>query len=79
MTDPEAGVDDTFKRIGKLARKRRKERGLSADEVARAIGRDRLSVYRFEQGRQELRGGALAGLVRLGLLTAEEALGIEAA
>ena len=36
--------------IGKQIRKRRKELKMSVDELARKIGKDRSTVYRYENG-----------------------------
>lgn len=36
--------------IGKRIRNRRKELGLSADDLAEAIGKDRTTIYRYERG-----------------------------
>ena len=36
--------------IGKRIRDRRKELGLSADDLAEAIGKDRTTIYRYERG-----------------------------
>lgn len=36
--------------IGKQIRKRRKELGISVDELAQRIGKDRSTVYRYENG-----------------------------
>jgi transcriptional regulator with XRE-family HTH domain len=39
-----------FLTIGKQIRKRRKELKMSVDELARRIGKDRSTVYRYENG-----------------------------
>ena len=36
--------------IGKQIRKRRKELGMSVDEFARKVGKDRSTIYRYENG-----------------------------
>lgn len=36
--------------VGMRIRKRRKELGISADELAEAIGKDRTTIFRYEKG-----------------------------
>jgi len=37
-------------RVGEWIKQRRKELGLSADDVAAALGVDRSTIYRYESG-----------------------------
>lgn len=37
-------------KTGKIIKKRRKELGMSADDLAKSIGKDRSTVYRYESG-----------------------------
>lgn len=36
--------------VGKRIKQRRKELGLSADDLARQLGKDRSTIYRYEKG-----------------------------
>lgn len=36
--------------VGKRIKERRKELGISADELARALGKDRSTIFRYEKG-----------------------------
>jgi transcriptional regulator with XRE-family HTH domain len=60
--------------IGARIKERRTERGMTADQVGRMIGRDRQSVYLYEKGAQIPTPAVVARFVDADFLTRAEAI-----
>lgn len=63
-------------KLSKVLLDARLAKKLTADQVGRLIGRDRQTVYRYERGVTMPNAETLKSYVQAGLITAEEALGI---
>lgn len=60
--------------IGARIKALREQKGMTADELGRQVGRDRQSVYLWEKGTCVPSADALNALVKLGVLTRAEAI-----
>lgn len=65
--------------FSELIKRRRVEKGMTADQVGRLIGRDRQSIYNYESGKSVPSIETLRALVRSGFITPAEALGEDTA
>lgn len=65
--------------FSELIKRRRIEKGMTADQVGRLIGRDRQSIYNYESGKSVPSIETLRALVKSGFITPAEALSEESA